>query len=78
MKVSTACQLAADDSKRRHETTGSTERKASKALLAEVFGVTRQCVVRWGEDVPYLRECELRVAKPHWFPKKTNGKARRR
>lgn len=35
--------------------------------LARILGITGSAVSQWGEDVPELREFQLRRKKPGWF-----------
>jgi len=45
----------------------------TKAKLAEVLGVQRQSIQKWGEFVPPMRVYFLRHERPEWF----NGKGRK-
>ena len=50
----------------------------SAAALGRVFNppLSRQAVQKWGEDVPPLREYQLRELRPAWF-QSTSKKGRR-
>ena len=41
---------------------GGTARK-----LADLFGIKEQSVNKWGENIPPLREYQLRELRPAWF-----------
>ncbi len=61
--------------------------KTSKAIklagdggtLGRLFDppITRQAVHRWGENVPPLREFQLRAVRPEWFPPERVSPARK-
>lgn len=39
----------------------------SASELARILGITASAVSQWGEEVPRLREYELRDKHPDWF-----------
>lgn len=45
-------------------------KKAGNAYrLAQILGIKRQSVHKWGENIPTLREYQLKVERPDWFKK---------
>jgi hypothetical protein len=40
--------------------------------LADILGITHGAVSQWGDEIPRLREYELREKRPEWFGK--NGR----
>lgn len=46
----------------------SAVKKARSAYrLAQLLGITRQAVSKWGDDVPAAQVEKLRKSHPHWF-----------
>lgn len=43
------------------------QRAKGRDNLARLLGITGSAISQWGEDVPLLREFQLRKKKPHWF-----------
>ena len=43
------------------------ERAGSQAALADVLGISRQAVSKWGYEIPLLQLYRLRDVKPEWF-----------
>jgi hypothetical protein len=37
------------------------------SALAEILNITHSAVSQWGDDIPRLREYELRDKRPEWF-----------
>ncbi len=45
------------------------KKAGSQAKLAEILGIKQQSVQKWPDEVPALREYQLREKKPEWFQK---------
>jgi hypothetical protein len=45
-------------------------RAGSQTALAEMLGITKQAVSRWGYEMPLLQVYRLREIKPGWFRKR--------
>lgn len=53
------------------------EKAGSQEALAKLLGITQQSVNKWKEDIPDLREYQLREKKPEWFKPVRKSKSRR-
>lgn len=45
------------------------KRAGSAYRLAQILGLSRQAISKWGDEVPTLREADLRAKRPEWFKK---------
>lgn len=49
--------------------TEAIQKAGSAYKLAQVLGLTRQAISKWGDTVPVFREQHLREIRPEWFNK---------
>jgi hypothetical protein len=55
------------------KTTNAIELAGGVSALAEVLGITHSAVSQWGDEIPRLREYELRERRPEWFAAKVGA-----
>lgn len=49
------------------KTSNAIELAGGVSALAEILDITHSAVSQWGDDIPKLREYELREKRPEWF-----------
>lgn len=49
------------------KTNHAIELAGSAAALAALFGITPSAVSQWGDEIPELRQYQLKKMKPKWF-----------
>jgi len=53
------------------KTSNAIELAGSVTALAEILDITHSAVSQWGDNIPRLREYELREKRPEWFTRQS-------